>query len=279
MKTDALAKQRERRVLRRGRNKSTHPTDEARLLLTPQGSTMRADHSPRERRETVTITKRHLVLGLVLVIALITTQGATAQHSETILACVGRDGTLKLIQDPEQCRDTVLEWNIQGLPGIQGPKGPQGPAGEQGPQGEPAVCPPPDVKVIGVEGPQGPMGPQGDQGPEGPPGPTGASGPIGEYEVVLEDQTTQAGTTATLVVSCPIQDSKRALGGGGVVLDSTGQPVPDAHLYQSMPTYSLSPNGSPVLGTGWRISFSGTIPDNGAIQAYVICATVEQPWW
>lgn len=100
------------------------------------------------------ISKRSVVAVLLAVVLVGGATWAWAQNGGTILACAGKDGTMRIIADPSECKvpkETVLEWNIAGP---TGPPGPQGETGPQGPQGE--------------TGPQGPPGPQGPEGPQGP---------------------------------------------------------------------------------------------------------------
>jgi hypothetical protein len=90
------------------------------------------------------------------VLPIVSAEGA---DSDVIYACVGVDGTARIVGPGEAChkREKPISWNIVGQPG---PVGPQGPIGLPGP--------------AGPSGPAGPMGPQGGvglQGPQGDPGP------------------------------------------------------------------------------------------------------------
>lgn len=85
-------------------------------------------------------------------------------NGNEISVCVKKNGLVYVIGEGfkrQDCKnnDTLLTFNVQGLPG------PQGEVGLQGPQGEP-----------GPIGPTGPMGEQGVQGPEGLTGPQGLPG-------------------------------------------------------------------------------------------------------
>ena len=71
---------------------------------------------------------------------------ARGTQSSVIYAC-GRDGVgiVKIVDADETCPEnwTLLEWNIQGppgLPGSQGVQGAQGLQGQQGPQGPPGTA-------------------------------------------------------------------------------------------------------------------------------------------
>ena len=79
---------------------------------------------------------------------------AAGESAQTITACAGPNGQLRLIAAEELCRksETTLPWNVRG------PEGPQGLRGESGPQGarEP-------------QGPEGPQGSKGEPGLQGPP--------------------------------------------------------------------------------------------------------------
>lgn len=102
---------------------------------------------------------------------------AQSSGSDPIVACVARNGALRMVADSTECRsnETVLSWNAQGP---QGPPGPPGPAGAAGAAGPPGADGQP-----GAPGPPGPPGPAGAAGSEGPPGPPGPPGPsvVGRY--------------------------------------------------------------------------------------------------
>lgn len=80
------------------------------------------------------ISKRILVLGLLIVLALSATGWVVAQSDGVIHACANPVGLLRVVADSTSClaKETPLQWNIQGQ---QGEPGPAGPAGEQGPPG------------------------------------------------------------------------------------------------------------------------------------------------
>jgi hypothetical protein len=65
-----------------------------------------------------------------------------AAPSSLTHACVARDGSVRLVLAPDQCRpnETAMQWNVVG------PQGPQGPPGLPGPSG-----------ATGATGPEGPV--------------------------------------------------------------------------------------------------------------------------
>lgn len=85
----------------------------------------------------MTISKKHLVIGLVLALALIAVQGVGAADGEIIYACANARGIIRMVDDTASClaSETPLQWNVQGEQGPPGPQGPQGPEGSQGPAG------------------------------------------------------------------------------------------------------------------------------------------------
>ncbi len=124
---------------------------------------------------------------LMLVVAIVGTTAigvAGAASTGLISACVNRSsGTVRILvpgatagreRDDERSlngctkNETLLTWNIQGVPGTQGPTGPTGPQGSVGATG-----------ATGEVGPTGPAGPQGTTGAAGSPGATGAAGAQG----------------------------------------------------------------------------------------------------
>jgi hypothetical protein len=113
-----------------------------------------SDQQDNERRSTVTISKKHLTIGLVLAVALIAVQWVGAAEGEIIYACVNPAGQVRIVDGPGACRsqETLLQWNVEG------PEGPQGPQGPEGPQGPPGCGTPTDpaasqfvmLEIIGV---------------------------------------------------------------------------------------------------------------------------------
>lgn len=97
-----------------------------------------------------------------------------AQAGE-IRACVGTNGSLRIVGAGEPCRpnEGLLTWNAQGPGGATGPAGPAGPIGPTG-----------NVGPAGPTGPDGAIGPTGAQGPaaEVPPGPA----PVITAQMTLE---------------------------------------------------------------------------------------------
>jgi len=74
----------------------------------------------------MTITKKHLMIGLVLVLALIAAQGVTAQGDEVIYGCYHeKNGKLRIVETSEDCKrkEIPVWWNVTG------PEGPPGAPG------------------------------------------------------------------------------------------------------------------------------------------------------
>jgi hypothetical protein len=196
----------------------------------------------------LTLSKRHLTIGLVLAVALIAVQGVGAQDGEIIYACANlSDGSVRIVDTPDACRknEGPLQWNVQG---------PTGEPGEQGPQGEPALCPPAEVQVIGVEGPQGPPGVDGQDGVDG----------LSGYEIVEEiysEDVVEPFEYLHLYASCPAE--KRALGSGFALF-----PGDQFDQMASNPTAD---------GQHWRaIVYNKTsVAHVVALRVYVICAQVN----
>jgi hypothetical protein len=156
------------------------------------------------------VSKKAIVAVAVLAIVLFGTSLVVAQDGEIIHACVDQTGNLRIIEADESCRpnEQALSWNQQG---------PQGVAGEQGPQGEPALCPPADVEVIGVEGPQG------DPGPAGPQGPVGPAGPPTDFYFAFEEVTCSGIGTCEAQAWCDPGDE--VTGGGGYGIQYVDLPI------------------------------------------------------
>ena len=103
--------------------------------------------------------KRKLMLGAALV-AVLATAGATyawasagATSTQTINACVSRDGILRLVGINGSCRrgETAISWNTVGPVGPAGPTGQTGPTGPQGiagRDGQPGAVSPPDPDAV-----------------------------------------------------------------------------------------------------------------------------------
>jgi type VI secretion system secreted protein Hcp len=87
--------------------------------------------------------RRKLVIGAVLVVALTAIAGtyawasAGAAATQTINACLGDSGQLRLVAVAGDCRkaETPLSWNTVGPAGPAGAQGAPGVAGPQGPAG------------------------------------------------------------------------------------------------------------------------------------------------
>ena len=88
---------------------------------------------------TISISKKHLIIGLVLVLTLIAVQGVGAADSEIVYACKNPRGIIRIVDDAASCigPETLLQWNAQGIPGPVGPQGAQGEKGDEGAPGDP----------------------------------------------------------------------------------------------------------------------------------------------
>ena len=149
----------------------------------------------RRSKKRAVVAALIAALGLLLGLAILQ---ANSPQPETIQACVDEKGKIRLLSHPggvgalddddeddssgggtSGCKkkETLIEWNVQGVqgdpgqPGDPGDPGPQGLPGTQGASGTPGT--------IGSEGGPGPQGDQGDPGLQGPPGPQGATGTPG----------------------------------------------------------------------------------------------------
>ena len=62
------------------------------------------------------ISKRMLIVGVFLVLALSVTTWVFAQADGSIFACVNPAGSVRIVTDSESClaKETLLEWNKQG---------------------------------------------------------------------------------------------------------------------------------------------------------------------
>lgn len=115
-------------------------------------------------------------------------------------------------------------------------------------------------------------------GPAGPPGQDGANGTNGQdgvsgYEIVTSDKDLSGGITFALggvEVDCPA--GKKALGGGGQFVTSSGTTI-STNITQII---ASSPKAD---GSGWTISYLVTASLSGtditAVRGYATCATVN----
>ena len=80
-----------------------------------------------------------LVIALAFVAGTLTMATLVTAQVDPINACVDSKGKLRTVDSPGDCKskETLLQWNIQGLQGDTGPQGEQGPAGPAGA----TVCP------------------------------------------------------------------------------------------------------------------------------------------
>src|SRR5687768_10396603 len=76
--------------------------------------------------------------GLTLAAVFIAGAFPSQVHAQTMYACVGPQGNLRLVSGPASCRPSEIStsWNQQGPAGSSGPQGPPGPPGPQGDAGE-----------------------------------------------------------------------------------------------------------------------------------------------
>ena len=142
----------------------------------------------------MTIPKKYLVIGVVVVITLIAVKGIVAQSDEVIYACANPQGVVRIVDGPDSCRGNELAryWNVEGPPGPMGPQGP--------------------------EGPQGPLGPEGPQGPLGPEGPQGEPGVIRFYLSISEEVSVEPNVWTDVDVDCDPGD--QVTGGGFAKYDT-----------------------------------------------------------
>ena len=91
--------------------------------------------------------KRKLAIGAALVAVLAATAGtyawasAGAAATQTINACLDRDGQLRLVAIADACKknETPLSWNTVGPTGPPGADGKTGAAGKDGRDGQPGT--------------------------------------------------------------------------------------------------------------------------------------------
>ncbi len=100
------------------------------------------------------------VLAALPVAAALMAAPSAAPAADVLYACIGKTaGLMRLVEAGASCRsgETLVSWNVQGVPGPQGAQGPQGVQGPAGLNGAP-----------GLDGAPGPAGPAGPRGPAGP---------------------------------------------------------------------------------------------------------------
>jgi len=83
---------------------------------------------------TISISRKHLIIGFVLLLAFVAVQGVSAADNETIYACVNARGIPRIVDAGETClpNETALEWNVQGTSGADGQDGTDGTDGQDG---------------------------------------------------------------------------------------------------------------------------------------------------
>jgi hypothetical protein len=232
---------------------------------------------------------------ITLVVALVGTTGlrvAGAASTGLISACVNtssgvlrivtpgagpsrdRDGEAEGDRSPNRCaaHETLLAWNIQGVPGPQGAAGAAGTAGAQGPVGPagatggagPAgpIGPAGPTGAMGAMGATGATGPAGAIGPQGPTGAPGQAGGVSGYEIVTAGPfvSPSAGGSFggwSITVDCP--SGKKVVGGGGSATSD----------------FAGLSTSAPVGVSSWRIlmPLTPTI-SNYFATAYAICVTM-----
>lgn len=120
---------------------------------------------------------------LVILMSAVFAVAADAQQPPTtIVACVRRDDSVRIISARERCRSSErrIEWNVQGPKGATGAMGPAGAPGTPGAKGATGARGQDGAQGLpGIQGPQGPTGAQGPRGETGKPGIDGAAGPAG----------------------------------------------------------------------------------------------------
>jgi hypothetical protein len=111
-----------------------------------------------ETKEEGIVNWRAVVMtGVVVVVAILGANLASAQSGEVYHACVNySSGTIKMIAGDEECNTnwTKIDWNQIGPQGRAGPQGMKGDTGDVGP--------------AGLKGDTGDLGPAGPMGPQGP---------------------------------------------------------------------------------------------------------------
>lgn len=188
-----------------------------------------------------------MALLLVVVLASQASAHTVPPSSDIIHSCVKKNGDVHILLDGadkgskdkgskdggsnDGCKkkDTLLDWNAQGIQrdtgdtGATGPEGSTGPTGATGPDGTTGPSGP-----IGATGPTGAIGPEGATGPTGPKGDTGDSGtswwvdgPTYVTTAVPVGVGTVPGSLLHLKGSDPIEIKLERSGVGGGNLDLT----------------------------------------------------------
>lgn len=101
------------------------------------------------------LTRVLRALAVSTLAALAIPAGVSAQDSDTITACISKEGRLRVVSRLEQgqserkketsaCHsgERLITWNLTGPPGPPGPAGPAGPSGADGAQGTPGPAGP-----------------------------------------------------------------------------------------------------------------------------------------
>lgn len=132
----------------------------------------------------------------------------SAQATNTIYACVKKNGDVSLSGENERCKnnESRVSWNIvgprgpkgdTGATGPQGPKGDKGDTGAQGAKGDTGATGPPGLKgdtgATGAAGAPGAQGPAGPQGPQGSPGTSGGAAALTSPNGLFKIQVTDSG--------------------------------------------------------------------------------------
>ena len=77
------------------------------------------------------ISKRILILSLLIILILSATTWVFAQVEGVIYACVNPAGAIRVVEDSTSCmpKENLIEWNNKGEKGDKGDQGDVGPAG------------------------------------------------------------------------------------------------------------------------------------------------------
>lgn len=139
------------------------------------------------RRPTLAFALGLLVAGAALAGTEAYARLGSAQATNTIYACVKKNGDVSLSGENERCKsnESRVSWNIVGPRGPQGEKGDTGATGPQGPKG--------DTGAAGAAGAPGAQGPAGPPGPQGPPGQSGGAAALTSPNGLFKIQVTDSG--------------------------------------------------------------------------------------
>ena len=169
---------------------------------------------------------------------------APRSEAATLLACQGKNGAVRIIDDDSSdCKKNETQI-VFGLPGPTGPTGPQGATGPQG-----------------IHGGTGPAGATGATGADGATGATGADG-VSTAVLLFGGSAGNKQAADTTLVMSPGNGNGTAL----VDTDGLGIPLPDGTLSRLL----VKAGGAP--GTGE--SFTITVTVDGSATA-ITCTIAD----